>query len=308
MLSFSMKTFGPLRPGLLTLSSFNRAVRRAVLAADLSTDLFYGHFLYPAAYGALTAALNYGRPAFAAVGEGTLWTIRPVGVTRARKQLSQMTGFLAVSSEVAKNLQRSLEIPQSKIGIFPNGVDLRLFSPRDPKSARARMGLSEGPLYISFVGNFTELKGVARLVEAVRGLEGVKLILAGRGRVEFERTMVAFESAVEHRHVADVLAASDLFVLPTCEEGSCNAVIEAMACGLPIVTSNGAYMDDLVDGKSAVRIDPLDVSAIRQAVVSLARDPLRRKALSDASLSRSRDFDINQRASRVSAWLHERMC
>jgi glycosyltransferase involved in cell wall biosynthesis len=93
--------------------------------------------------------------------------------------------------------------------------------------------------------------------------------------------------------------------MPSLAEGSCNAVIEAMACGLPIVTSNGRYMDDIVDDEVAIRVDPTDVRAIREAILLLKNDPERRTRMSKACLKKARHFDINDRARRVTTWMEE---
>ncbi len=78
-----------------------------------------------------------------------------------------------------------------------------------------------------------------------------------------------------------------------------------MACGLPIVTSAGRYMDDIVDSGVALRVDPRDVHAIREAIVELMNDPVRRRGMSLACLEKSKQFDINLRARKVTTWLEE---
>jgi glycosyltransferase involved in cell wall biosynthesis len=92
-------------------------------------------------------------------------------------------------------------------------------------------------------------------------------------------------------------------VLPTTIEGSCNAIIEAMACGLPMVTSNGPCMDDLLTEEVALRVDPLDVAALRGAIQKLMANPGLRAAMSAACLKRARLFDINARARGIMEWV-----
>lgn len=76
-----------------------------------------------------------------------------------------------------------------------------------------------------------------------------------------------------------------------------------MACGLPIVTSDGEYTSDLVDDDVAIRVDPRDVGAIRRAVKELMADPGRRRAMSEAGRARAKTFDIRLRARAVAAWM-----
>ena len=86
-----------------------------------------------------------------------------------------------------------------------------------------------------------------------------------------------------------------------------NSVIEAMACGLPIVTSCCEFNDDLVDDTVAIRIDPMDVSALRQAIALLRDDPERRRRMAQAALSRSAQFDIDRRAAAICQFMTERI-
>ena len=103
-----------------------------------------------------------------------------------------------------------------------------------------------------------------------------------------------------------MLSACDVFALPTLIEGSCNALVEAMACGLPIVSSAGEFNDDVLDDGMSIRIDPLDVPAIRQAIVRLRDDAPLRARMAAAALQRARLFDIDARARRILAFMAER--
>lgn len=306
-LSFSMKRIGPFRASVLTQGCFNRAVQRTVRRLAVVPDVLYGHFLYLSGFAALRAAQSVDRLAVAGVGEGTLWSIKPVGPERARRQLAPMGGFLAVSHEVRRMLEEELGVARDRIGVFPNGVDRSLFYPRDRAESRVRLGLQPGLVYLAFVGTFEELKGADRLLEAVREFPQVRLIMAGSGPLTLVSPQICFQGTVAHHRIPELLSAADMFVLPTQEEGSCNAVIEAMACGLPIITSNGPYMDDVVNDDVAVRVDPRDTGAIRAAIGALAGDEPRRRALSRACLEHARRFDINDRARRILAWMGERL-
>jgi glycosyltransferase involved in cell wall biosynthesis len=103
-----------------------------------------------------------------------------------------------------------------------------------------------------------------------------------------------------------MLSACDVFVLPTLIEGSCNALVEAMACGLPIVSSTGEFNDDVLDERMSIRIDPLDVAAIRAAIVRLRDDPGLRARMAAEALRRSQLFDVDDRARRMLAFMAER--
>ncbi len=304
--SFSAKQMPGFNTALFTLRGFTDCVRRALQRIDWSPDLVYGHFLYVAGYAAVRVGSLIARPSVVSVGEGEFWSVRPYGFDQAIRDFQGASGFLAVSSVVRDGLIKELDVSESRIRVFPNGVDLTRFRPGNRSEARSRFGIAEGQFVIAFVGHFYEQKGLKRLLEAVRGLPGVALLLVGHGPVGVaDGSQVVFKGTLPHEKIPLALAAADAFVLPTRVEGSCNSVLEAMACGLPIITSSGPYMDDIVDDDVAVRVDPMDVRAIREAIVVLMNEPARRKNMSEASLAKSKQFDINRRASRVAAWLEE---
>jgi len=237
-----------------------------------------------------------------AVGEDHFWSVAPVGMERAATDYRSATGLVAVSSLNRDRLIRDLGIPPEKILLSPNSVDLERFRPLPREEMARRHGIPLGKFTVAFVGAHEARKGPLRVLEAVAGLPDAQCLLIGQGLDRIAHPRVVFKGPVPQDAVPELLACADLFVLPTTSEGSCNAVIEAMACGLPIVTAVGPHMDDIVDGGVALRVDPLSVEALREAVRTLMNDPSRLTAMRRACLARARDFDITRRAERLSAW------
>ena len=303
--SLSTKRIAGLPLARITQHSFTRAVRSAVRRLGRVPDAFYGHFLYAGGAAAVKVAGEAGRPSFVGVGEGRFWSIEPFGDERARGDLAGATGFVAVSSPIAGVLRDRLGVPAGKIRVFPNGPDLARFFPRDRRAARRRFGWPEEPFLVGFVGHFVEAKGPLRVLEAVSGIEGAGAVFVGRGGRPPSGPGAIWAGELPHEEVPWALSACDVFVLPTTHEGSCNAVAEAMACGLPVVTSAGDFMDDLVDDRTARRVDPYDVEGIREAVVELLRDADGRRRMGEAGLERSRRADSLSRARNVLDWMAE---
>jgi asparagine synthase (glutamine-hydrolysing) len=302
-LSYSCRRIGPLNTAHLTQRAFNRSVLEAVKALPSRPDVLYGHFLYVSGYAAAAAGRRLGIPAIPVIGEGGFWSVEHFGFEQARRHFKGTLGCLCVSTEIAKNTAHLLDIPEDRIGIFPNGIDPSFFYPRSREEMRRLYGVPEDRFVVSFVGTFNDLKGGPGLIEALAPLDNVGLFLAGTGPLRLDSRHALFNGRIPHAEIPGLLSASDVFVLPTKEEGSCNAVIEAMACGLPIVTSNGAYMDDLVDDEVAIRVDPDDVGAIRGAILKLRDDPGLRRRMSEACLKKAKLFDIDDRARRVLSWI-----
>jgi len=104
-----------------------------------------------------------------------------------------------------------------------------------------------------------------------------------------------------------ILTAGDVFVLPTLHEGSNNAIVEAMASGLPIISSDIPEVREQVNEELAVLVDPLSIDQIREAIISLKNDKNRLNVMSEASLKNSKNFDIKLRAKRIINFINEQM-
>lgn len=300
--SFSARDLGWAHTGRWTNACFARTALAAMDRLSPRPDLVYGHFMYPAGQTAIQAARRLGAPSVVGVGEGEFWTIAAPGFPRATRELAAADAFLAVSTCIREDLEAKLAVPARKIAVFPNGVDTALFRPRDRMEMRRKLNLPAGAFLVGFSGPFIAQKGYPELVAAVAGLPEVQLVLLGRGAHPAHDPQTAFCGGIAHADMADYLGACDVFALPTRIEGSCNSVIEAMACGLPVITASGRYMDDIVDDQTAIRVDPADAGAIRAAIQALQADPDRRQRMAAACLAKAKMLDIHERARRVSAW------
>ncbi|MBX3423893.1 MAG: glycosyltransferase [Pirellulaceae bacterium] len=294
---------GRFNPGRSTFLLFEHAVRSAIKKHSIQPDAIYGHFLYFAGAAAVRVGSRLNVPAFPCVGEGELWSIRWYGKRTAQRDLAGAAGFLTVNSDLAKTLREDLHFRSQPIGIFPNGADLKKFFPRDRQQSRIELGLPQDKFLVASVGNFLEQKGVNRVGQAIDGLPGVAGVFAGSGPVPPVCQNVALCGRVSHEDMPKLLSACDVFVLPTLIEGSCNAIIEAMACGLPIISSDSAFNDDFLDDSLSVRVHPLDIAAIREAVVRLRDNSQWRKQLAVNSLKKAQHFDVNQRARNMLAFM-----
>lgn len=311
-LSLSNRRIGPWNSFRFTQRRFQASVGRGLRSLTGGVDAVYGHFLYPAGAAAVWAGGRLGRPAFVAVGESFageasgLWTLRPVGEARARRQLAGAAGFVAVSSQLREQLGVQLGVPADRCRVFPNGVDPRRFFPRDRRAMRRKHGLPEDRFLVGYVGVFDERKGVQRVCRAMQGLSGVSGVFVGRGPQPPVGEQVAFCGQVPHAEVPELLSAADCFVLPSLAEGSSNATLEAMACGLPVVVADRAFNRDICDAGCAVLVDPEDVAAIRTGVERLWREPETRDRLARAALVRAAGFDVRRRAEGILNWMADR--
>lgn len=306
MLSLSNRGVAGLNTFALTHREFRRAVLGAIKRQKVKPDAVYGHFLYSAGEVAVWAGRRLGIPRFVAVGEGTFWTVKPLGVPRARRDFQHATGILAVSTVLKRRLEEDLGIPSEKIGVFPNGVDLDTFAPKPRAAMRQKFGLPADAFLVIYVGNFIESKGAQRVAAAIDGQAGLGGIFVGSGPVQPRASNVVFCGRVQHALVPELLSAANCFVLPSDVEGSSNATIEAMACGLPLVVSDGEYNDDIVNEEVAIRVRHDDINAIRSAISRLFEDSTLRGRMSMAATSHAQGFDIRERARRILRWMATR--
>ena len=281
---------------VLNLEAFNRSVGKVLRSGKVERpDAFYGHFLYLGGATAVRFGRLMGIPAFPMVGDGHLNSMEPFGADRARVDFRDATAFMTNSTRLAEELEEGLGVDPGRVGIFPNGVDRRTFHPRDKLDSRAALGLPEDGFFVICVGFQDLQKGPARVGEAITGLAGVSGLFLGLGPNPPRSENILFNGQVPHSQVSTWLAAADLFVLPSTYEGSCNAAVEALACGVPVVIAKGRFNDDIANVGAAIRVDPLDVGEIRDAIVRLRDDPALLARMARAASDSAANFDIDLR-------------
>lgn len=110
-----------------------------------------------------------------------------------------------------------------------------------------------------------------------------------------------------HDELANYLCASDIFVLPTLNEGCCNAIIEALACGLPVVSSNLSFNWDILNDSNSVLVDPNNIEEISCAIKRLKDDKIFRERLSSGAEKTASKLTIQQRAKRILNFINSKM-
>ncbi|WP_243040992.1 glycosyltransferase family 4 protein [Dyella sedimenti] len=180
-----------------------------------------------------------------------------------------------------------LGVPAARVHVLYNGVDPALFHPGDRARARAKLSLPSGAPLILYVGNLKASKGCDDLLEAFPAVldaqPGAHLVFVGDGPSGMplrERAAalgclhrVSWAGKVAHGQLAGWFRAADLLCLPSHNEGVPNVVLEAMACGTPVVASRVGGIPEVVPGDAGILVPPRDRAALSAALVEATRRP-----------------------------------
>jgi glycosyltransferase involved in cell wall biosynthesis len=271
-------------------------------------------------------ALIYGAPAARIAGAAVVHTKHgnnPHGGTRLLA--GNLAGrcvhaFVAVSPETAAFARKRREVAERRLAVITNGIELARFHPDSAARAavRAELGLPADAWVIGTVGRIAWEKNQALLVRALAPLLGpsVRLVIAGDGALrsqlaaqidELGITSVARLLGVRH-DVPAVLNALDTFVLSSDTEGLPLVVLEAMATGLPVVsTAVGGIPTVVAEGDTGHLVPVGDEQALRARVAALIADPSRSRAMG----ARGRDAAVSrfsaERMQRAYVELYERV-
>jgi glycosyltransferase involved in cell wall biosynthesis len=207
----------------------------------------------------------------------------------------------AISSNVADALGAA-GVSRDRLKIIPSGVDCdhyRAANSAEREGARARLGIARDEFLVGTLGMLEERKGHRYLIEAIATLNSkrgeasrIKCAIAGDGAMRKELANLAEELGIARDilflgMVGDsrqLLVALDVFVFPSIKEGLGVALLEAMACGLPVIaTRAGGIIEVVEDQLSGLLVSPRDAASIADAIASLASDAARRSQLGAAA-------------------------
>lgn len=273
--------------------------------------VFHAHLSWPfAAKYALAAAILARVPAIVMTVQ--LFPdsrIRRTTAVQGRLIAAGVGRCIAVSQDIARRLTDGLHWRADKIEVIHNAVQTERFGrPADP-TLRASLAGGDSPIVLS-VARLDPQKGHDVLLRAVADTPGVMLVLAGegpeRGRLETLVSELGLGRRVlflgRRSDVPELLAVSDVFVLPSLFEGASLAILEAMAAMKPVVaTSIGGTDELIVDGQSGVLVPPADPRALATALKRVLADSRLRARLGQNARDRvEQRFSAAAMAERVS--------
>lgn len=291
--------------------------RLLALLARGGFDVLHAHLAYASIWAAHAGA-RAGVPVVAtlhvAPEAAPPWSREAVRRRLLVRALRRRAAAVLAVSAAVREAWAGHGLPPASVEVVPNGVDVAgLAAPRPKARARLRaeLGVAGGAPLLLAVAALREGKGLETLIAALGSLAETatapSCAVAGDGplRGELERFSAERGASIHwlglRRDVPDLLAAADLFVLPSERDALPTVLLEAMAAGLSVVaTSVGGIPEIVDDGESGVLVAPGDAAALAAALRELAGDPEARRRLGAAGQRRARErFALDAWAARL---------
>jgi len=250
---------------------------------SFAPDVIFSCFLYPDGYAALKIGQALSVPTVAmSIGSDINSIGDPFSAILTRSVLRESDFLVTVSSDL-RDKGVLMGASQKMSRAIVNGCDLTVFHPRDRQEARRKLGVHPDAEAVVYIGRMDLKKGLRELVEAAASLHSerprLQVYLVGEGP---DRSMI--KGAIDARDatgyihalpacgfddVAAWMAAADLVTLPSYMEGCPNVVLEAQACGRPVVATNVGGIPEIMSTTCGSIVPPRDPAALARAIASV---------------------------------------
>jgi glycosyltransferase involved in cell wall biosynthesis len=300
----------PVPPMPLGLTGARRVPALTRLLRSARPAVFHAHLSWPLAakYGLAAAVLARVPAIVATVHLFPHFQLDRSNYLQERFLARGIGRYIAVSHDVARRLSATFDWPADKIEVVHNAVQVERFQcPRDPDLRRELAGGTDLPVVLT-VARLDVQKGLDVLLEAAAQVPDARFVLAGKGPERerlgiHARTLGVSDRVIFLGHRTDIpqlLAAADVFVLPSLFEGSSLAVLEAMAAGKPVISSAIGGTDEILSGDTGVLVPPGDPRVLAEALARMLADLDLCARLGAAARARAeRNFSASLMSARV---------
>lgn len=231
-------------------------------------------------------------------------------ITLWHHKLKYKVGYDAVIA-ISKGVKRALVVAgvkEKKIAVVRSAIEDHWWTvPGNRDAVRRELGYQDGDVVVAVIAAIEPRKGQALLIQGLPQIlastPNVKVLLAGKDDISQSEKALVQELGLEGKvmfagfrsDIKDVIAAADIIAAPSYLEGLGVSIMEAMACGKPIVASNvGGIPESVVDGETGLLVEPGDAEALANAIVALANDENRRAEMGrKGQLRAQEDFSID---------------
>ena len=263
-------------PRYLTIPKFGMALQPYTLAASMLRcarqlmragqrfDVIDAHYFYPDGVAAARVAQCLGLPfVITARGSDVNLIARYPGPRKAILQSAQQAQRVIAVSTALKQALIALGVAQEKIEVLRNGVDTQCFAPRPAQALRHALRAGPDPVILS-VGNLVPEKGHDLVMRAAARIAGATLVIVGQGPEHKALITLAQQLGVAERtrflnnmpqpQLSEHYSAADVLALGSQREGWPNVLLEAMACGTPVVATDVGGVREIVASAAAGRV------------------------------------------------------
>ena len=301
------------------LLSYSRGVEKLVRKHNV--DLIHAHFAYPEGVVGLVAKKRTGRRLLVTL-HGYDILVEPTvnygcrldpEIDRVvRRVLREADGVIAASS-ATYNAAVELGCPSSRLALVPNAVYMKEFCP-DASFAREKLGLRNYPVVFT-LGSHEPHKGMEYLIRAIplvlREVPDAIFVIGGDGSLRnYHESLakslvvsgnVVFTGRIARQEVSYYYAASDVFVIPSIVEAFGLVIIEAMACGKPVIGTNvGGIPDTIIEGLTGFLVSPRDPRGLSEKIVLLLKSSRLRGEMGRAGKEIvKKKFNMEERIKRI---------
>jgi len=268
-------------------------------------DIIHGHYLYPAGFIAVLAGIFTKKKVYVTAHGSDMFCLYPQHKFMQpiiRFVLKRADVVLAVSEALKEEiLKTGVNGIEDKVRLNWNTVDIDEFSPADPENTdnfKDEFDIPEDKPIILFVGNIIKRKNVATILEAKKQLkfDCVLVVLGGGPLLTSLKEKVEDEGIDDviftgpRIDVANIIRSSDLLILPSYSESFGLVLIEALACGKPVIGSNVGGIKEIITSDVGLLVEPTDSKGLANAIDSILSDDNLRKKFQSNARNRAMDF------------------
>jgi len=232
-----------------------------------------------------------------------------ISLLNLEKKLFSNTGLIVANSKMVKEqIMKHYAVPDERITIIYNGVDLKRFTPENKNSSRdtprKSLGISKDSKILLFVGSGFERKGLKTLIDSIPLLkkDDIKVLVIGKGNAKKYKILAERQSISEkiiflkpQKKIEKFYAAADMFILPTLYDPFSNATLEAMASGLPVITTkNNGVAEFIENGREGFVLNDIFDSQELADKIYLTLGNL--KIMGEKAREKAEDFPIERAA------------
>ena len=284
-------------------------------------DLIHLHFLYGflPLYIGMLKKINKLKIPIVATSHGLTTGYSSAIVQAISTLLSKLTKELVISEASLVTTISRLEynylsrfIPHHKLRYIPNGVDTTVFKPDITKRTefRRKLGFKENDFVVLYFGNLRAAKGISTFLKAMFKIipktENIKFLIAGTGpqsylvaeaeRKNYNRIKSMLEYIAD-KDLPSLYNASDVYVLPSFVEGMPLSIMEAMACGKPVIATKIADVPSLVEtGVNGILVQPDNSESLVEGTMYLAKNPELVRRMGEVNIEKMKKHDWNNTA------------